>query len=318
MAVTPLFGVPMDGGAQSFDGVDPSRSDQFTPPTPPGITGSHHSGFQNVLGFLGDFLMSRLHMGTPYHDSRENEKLNAARLADEQSGDTTYARTGALNPAWAAQLQNRAIDNNRLAASVASTTEFRDARLADQKEKLAKDVFLRASGYFNSMDPKDPKFLEHYKNGRALWLNSATVKNNPDLAQHLSDMFPEQYDPYMVHSSIASNVTPAKQWDQAITENRDANNVALGTERIKTTQRGQDISHGDRQDSIAHADGRAAARNATSASNTAARIAAKGPPKTPAAKPTGEMISYLRAHPEKRDSFDGKFGVGMAKRILGN
>ena len=312
MAVTPLFGVPMDGGAQSFDGV--SQSDPQSPTmTPAGP--KHHSGFQNVLGFLGDFLMSRLHMGTPYHDARESEKLNEARLLDEQDPAGNYARVGAINPAFAHQLQATATDDKRLAASAAMTTEMRQARIAAQKEALRKDVTTRAAGYFNGLDPKSPTFKKDYANGRQLWNSSSAVRSDPDLAKTLNDMFPEKFDANMVHSSIASTVAPAKQWDQAITKDRNSDiadhNAAteeLGTAKLDATTRHQKVMEGQGAARVAIAD-----RRATTAANRPVKQ-----PAIKAAKPTGEMISYLRAHPEKRDSFDGKFGVGMAKKILGN
>ena len=311
MAVTPLFGVPMDGGAQSFDGVSQSGSQtQPMSPTDP----KHHSGFQNVLGFLGDFLMSRLSMGTPYHDARENEKLNQARLLDEQSGDTTYPRTGVLNPSWAAQLQNRAIDNNRLSASMASTAESRDARVAAQKELLRKDVRTRAASYFNGLDPKSPKFAEDYARGRKLWGESATVKNDPELSQSLNEMFPEEYDPNMVHASISSTVPVAKQWDQAITKDR---NAAIGDKETKTLEQGSQ-KIGETIRSHKANEGLGAARVAIASRR--ADIAASRPVRQPTVKaprPTASDLIYLRQNPAMRDRFDGKFGVGMAKRVLG-
>jgi hypothetical protein len=273
MAVTPLFGVPMDGGAQSYDGVDPSRPDQVTPPTPPGITGSHHSGFQNVLGFLGDFLLSRMQMGTPYHDARQNEKLNAARIADEQSGDTTYARTGALNPAWAAQLQNRTLDNNRANASLAATAEMRKQREDDQREKVREGARNMAASYINGLDPKSPTFPEEYKLARTrLLTSSASIRADKDLVEELSNLYPEDANPNMIHAALAGRVPIAKQWDQAITEKRDANTAQLGKDRLGVTVRGQDLTHNDRQAGIAAANSRAAGHDATSTANTQARI----------------------------------------------
>lgn len=314
MAQSPLFGIPMDGGPQSFDGVDPSSLSQSSVAQP---TSPHHSGFQNILGFLGDLLMSRLHMGTPYHDARENEKLNAARLADEQDPSGSYANVGNINTPLAIKLAENRTDNERLRALQQSTLEARKQREEIKREGIRKDVITRAAGYFNALDPNDPNIQETYKRGRDLWSHSQVVSSDPELQAQLEDMFPEQYDPALIHSSIGSTVTPSKQWDQAITVDKNTKADERAGQRIDVTKRGQDISHNDRMTSIEHADSRSAARNATSSANTRARIAAKGT-KPVKAVPTAEDISYLRANPNLRDKFDGKFGLGKSKIILGN
>lgn len=310
MAVTPLFGVPIDGGAQSFDGVSPTAPQSAMPSAGP----KKHSGFDNVLGFLGDFLLSRLHMGTPYHDARENEKLNQARLLDEQDPAGNYANLGNINAPLAVKLRENNTDNLRLQAALTSTAESRDARVAAQKELLRKDVRTRAASYFNGLDPKSPKFAEDYARGRKLWGESATVKNDPELSQSLNEMFPEEYDPNMVHASISSTVPVAKQWDQAITKDR---NAAIGDKETKTLEQGSQ-KIGETIRSHKANEGLGAARVAIASRR--ADIAASRPVRQPTVKaprPTASDLIYLRQNPAMRDRFDGKFGVGMAKRVLG-
>jgi hypothetical protein len=208
----------MDGGPQSFDGVSPATPNTVAPAG--GV--KKHSGFDNVLGFLGDFLMSRLKMGTPYHDARENEKINAARLMDEQDPSGQYANLGNINAPLAIKLRENNTDNLRLQAAQDSTREIRDARLAAQKEAIRKGVTERAANYFNGLDPKSPTFEKDRLAGRAMWGQSATVRNDPELSQSLEELFPETYNPNQYRASIASTVPVSKQWAQDLAEQNAA------------------------------------------------------------------------------------------------
>jgi len=278
--------------------------------TPPVMMQPHHSGVQNVLGFLGDFLMSRLHMGTPYHDSRENEKLNAARIADEQSGDTTYTRTGALNPAWAAQLQNRAIDNNRLAASVASTTELRDARIAAEKEKER----IRQRGVLGN-------FIE----GLARRPEKERAETYTNLLPKFKQLYPEgtaelpnDYNPIALDAFADSLVPVGTQRAQRLTELRDANNAQLGKDRIGATIQGQQLNHTDRQAGIAAANSRAAGHDATSRANTQARINAG--PVVSTTNSSGDIVmpdGTIKKYSGTKTTTKGRAGTAKQPTISG-
>jgi len=271
MAVTPLFGVPMDGGAQSFDGVSPTAPQSAMPSAGP----KKHSGFDNVLGFLGDFLLSRLKMGTPYHDAREREKLNQARLMDEQDPAGNYANLGALNPEYATRLQNINADNRRSDASFASTAEMRQARIEQQRELRRKEIRNRAASAFNGLDPNAPTFKEDYARTRSLFDESATLAGDSEFIKELHNLYPEDANLNIVHSSIASTIPAAKQWDQAITKER---NAAIAEKETAATELGNK-KFGETTRHNKAQEGLGAARVAISARRAAA--AGSKPPKAP-------------------------------------
>lgn len=218
--VTPVFGVP----------VSQTPQPQEVP--------KKHGTVDNILGFLGDFLTSRLRMGTPYRDARQAEKLNAARLADMQDPSQAFVQTGNIDPALAARLQGQATDDARLQASQLSVEEMRTARTEAAREKARADVLGRAAGYFNSL-ASDPKDIEaRYAAGRQLWRNSGFVKNDPELMQTLEDMYPEKFDPAMITSSIGASVPVSTQWAQRLQANRDA-----ATNADRDASRGERIRH---------------------------------------------------------------------------
>lgn len=226
---TPLFGVPVNQTPGPI---------QKTQPTQPQGVPKKHGTVDNILGFLGDFLTSRLRMGTPYRDARQAEKLNAARLADMQDPSQTFSQTGNFDPALAARLQGQATDDARLKASQLSVEEMRAARTEAAREKARADVLGRAAGYFNSL-ASDPKDIEtRYAAGRQLWKNSGFVKNDPELMQTLEDMYPEKFDPAMITSSIGASVPVSTQWAQRLQANRDA-----ATDADRDATRGERIRH---------------------------------------------------------------------------
>lgn len=305
---TPTFNVP----------IAPQVAPQAAPVASPVASVKKHSGFDNVLGFLGDFLLSRLNMGTPYRDARANEKLNAARLLDAQDPTHSYTNVGNIDANLAAKLQGQAADDARLAAAQAGTQEARDARLAAQREAIRTNVKNRAASYFNSL-ASDPNNIEdRYASGRALWTNSAAVKADPDLAAELNDLYPETFNPSMITSSIGASVPVSTQWAQRLTKERIDNQDEQAGARIGATVRGQDIRSSDTRRGQDIRSGDAAANRAAANARTAARIAARPAPAPRAPKPTAADLQYLRANPGLRDKFDGRFGVGMAKRVLGN
>lgn len=311
--VTPVFNVPTSA---------PAASSVVAPVATPA---KKHSGFDNVLGFLGDFLLSRLNMGTPYHDARQNEKINQARLLDAQDPSQTYSTLGNLDPALAAKLQGQAVDDKRQAQTAQALADLRKQQ-EDLKAQANRKSYLDRAASMMQLgmgQAKPGKEEETYSTMRQLRLHSQELMSDPVLQEQFNNRYPEIWDPVVVSSSIGESVPVQAQWQQRLMKEQIDNQDAQAGDRIATTERGQDLDHQDRvsgqgvtmRGQNIRSSGSAAHRDAANR-KTAARIAAR--PATARLKPTGAMITYLRQHPEKRDSFDGKFGVGMSKRILGN
>ena len=188
---TPKFGVPMNIGNSPQTSIQQGQMSAGQSPSTP--QAPRHRGFlDHALGFLGDFLMSKLDMGRPYHDARENEKLNYARLLDQQDPSQTFAHVGEINPVFASKLAEQSTDNRRLDLTQQSTEETRAARIEAQREAIRRDVKNRAAGYFNNL-ASDPKGLEErYAAGRQLWQHSSEVQRDPELMDYFDKYYPEK------------------------------------------------------------------------------------------------------------------------------
>ena len=311
--VTPVFNVP----------VAPQAA-----PAAPVTAPKQRSTFDNILGFLGDFLLSRLHMGTPYRDARENEKLNYARQLDLQDPSQQFKNVGAINAALGAQLAQQAIANRARDASLESVQESRATRIAAQDTARRTSYLNRAANIFNAglARAKTPEeAAKIYDELYPLRLQSQELTSDPELMTMFTDRYPKTFDPSVVAASIGEAVPVQAQWANSLNQQKAddtaaryrasqaqaAANEAGRNERAAAgravTMRGQDIHSDD-----------AAANRVAAGQRNAARIAARPDPAPKTPKPTAADIIYLRKNPEMRDRFDGRFGVGMAKRVLNN
>jgi cell division septation protein DedD len=90
----------------------------------------------------------------------------------------------------------------------------------------------------------------------------------------LSAELPEKFDPVTLDAFIDGSVPVGTQRAQRLTKDHHTATEALGADRIKTTQQGQQLVHEDKQASIAAGNARAAGHDATSIRNTDARLTA--------------------------------------------
>lgn len=105
----------------------------------PRVAAPKKSGFDNILGFLGDFLTSRLGMGTPYKDARDNNKLYEAMQPQNIGGpdenpEQMFDRVSQVNVPMGVRLREQYIDNQRQAGQAANTAEATAARIAAQRD----------------------------------------------------------------------------------------------------------------------------------------------------------------------------------------
>jgi hypothetical protein len=318
---TPLFGVPIAaaGAPQAAPVAAPAAPQVYREQD------GKHRGVagvaRDILGTLGDFLLTRLHMPAMYAPAQKSRKLAAAEANIDTDPIGAIQQVSSLDPVFGAKLRDQYIDNQRLAATQASTTEARNARLAQAQE----GVNLRTRGYAASMLGSmatwdDAKRQQFYPQMRDQVIN-AGKRQGLDLSGEL----PEKFDPTALDAFIDGAVPVGTQRAQRLTKERIDNQDEQAGARVAATERGQDLSHADRQSGQAitargqdiRASTAAAGRSAAS-DRLDRRLAARPAPAPRAAKPTAADLTYLRQNPGARDKFDGRFGVGMSKRVLGN
>lgn len=319
---TPLFGVPLQPAPTAAPPVaapapaSPQRYEERD---------GKHRGVagvaRDILGTLGDFLLTRLHLPAMYAPAQRDRKLAAAQANIDTDPIGAIQQVSSIDPVFGAKLRDQYIDNQRLAASQASTAEARNARLAQAQEAQNMRTRSYAASMLGSMaNWDDAKRQQFYPQMRSQVLAAAN-KQGLDLSSEL----PEQFDSTALDAFIDGAVPVGTQRAQRLTKERIDNQDAQAAARNATTIRGQDLSHQDRVSGQAVTMRGQDIRAATAAAGRAAasdrldrRLAARPAPAPRTPKPTATDLRYLRAHPEARDKFDGRFGVGMAKRVLGN
>lgn len=237
--------------------------------TAPRIAARKKSGLDNVLGFLGDFLTSRLGMGTPYRDNRQNDRLHEAMQAPsigaEDTPEAMFDRVADINAPMAIKLRDQQVDNARLAAAQASTAEYREARLAAQREaQLVRTRGIAASYLGSIAGEKDEKKRAALYPAIRSRIMSNYGRDDPEMAT----MLPEKYDPVAIDGFRRSAVPSGMQFGQELTRetaemrdtttrrgqdindnNQDENRSQRGViadQRNQTTRRGQDLVSRDR------------------------------------------------------------------------
>jgi hypothetical protein len=315
---TPLFGVPVAPQA------NPVAAPVAAPAAPPQRyeeKDGKHRGVagvaRDILGTLGDFLLTRLHMPAMYAPAQKERKLASAQEGYDTDPLGAINRVTSIDPVFGAKLRDQYIDNQRLQAGQESTVEARNARLALAQDAQNQRTRGYAASMLGSMTTWDDKKREQFYPQMRQQVLSAAQRQGLDLSGEL----PETFDPTALDAFIDGAVPVGTQRAQRLTKERIDNQDEQAGARIDTTRRGQDISSADR------AAGRAVTvrgqdiRSADSAAGRAAadrRAAARPAPAPRTPKPTATDLQYLRANPAARDKFDGRFGVGMAKRVLGN
>lgn len=307
---TPLFGVPVAP-------VQPTAAPAAPPQRYEEKDGKHRgvAGVaRDILGTLGDFLLTRLHMPAMYAPAQRDRKLAAAQEGYDTDPLGAINRVTSIDPVFGAKLRDQYIDNQRLKAGQESTVEARNARLALAQEAQNQRTRGYAASMLGSMTTWDDKKREQFYPQMRAQVLAAGNKQGLDLSGEL----PETYDPTALDAFIDGAVPVGTQRAQRLTKERIDNQDEQAGARVGATIRGQDIRSSDTRRGQDIRSGDAAANRAAANARTAARIAARPAPAPRAPKPTAADLQYLRANPGLRDKFDGRFGVGMAKRVLGN
>jgi hypothetical protein len=321
-----MFGVPIDPQAA------PVASPVAAPTAPPQQyeeKDGKHRGVagvaRDILGTLGDFLLTRLKMPEMYAPAQKERKLAAAQEGYEADPLSAINRVISLDPVFGAKLRDQYIDNQRLKAGQESTIETRNARLALAQDAQNQRTRGYAASMLDSMTTWDDNKREQFYPQMRKQVLTAAQRQGLDLSSEL----PETFNSVALDAFIDGAIPVRTQRSQRLTKERIDNQYEQAGARIDATirgqdvrsaytQRGQDIHSSDTQRGQDIHSSDTAANRAAANRRTAASIAARPAPIPHTPKPTAADIQHLRANPGKRDKFDGRFGVGMSKRVLGN
>lgn len=272
---TRVFGVPTQ--PSSIKASAPVAAPAVSPATPtPGPRyeeqDRQHQGVagvgRDILGTLGDFLLTKLGMPAMYAPAQERRREAAATEGFDADPLSAISRLESINPTAGRELRNQFIDNQRLQAQQESTAEARDARLALSQEAANVRTRGYAAGMLETMTGwDDGRRQQFWPQVREQALRAAKAQGL-DLRSEL----PEVFDPVALDAFIGANITPGAQRTQR-----------LSGERIETTQRGQDLSaearaaslEETRRRNLAAEEDRDASR-ASAEARAAASLAARG------------------------------------------
>lgn len=204
---------------------------------------------RDILGTLGDFLLTRLHMPAMYAPAQHDRKLEVAQQNIDSDPVGAIQQVTSIDPVFGAKLRDQYIDNMRQQAGREATKEARDARVAQAQALQDDRTRSRVGAMLGTMaNWDDPKRTQNYGAMRQQALQYAKA-NGLDLSNEL----PASYDSVALDSFIDGSVPVGTQRAQRLTKDRIDNQDAQAYDRMDVTTRGQDLVHQDRQASNATA-----------------------------------------------------------------
>lgn len=250
--IASLFGIPVPDSIANTD--NQSQTLPLNLPDINPVAASHtyqeqsgkHKGAagigRDILGTLGDFLLTRLHMKPMYWPGQQDRKLNAAWQGHDEDPQAALDRVTDVDFNTGTKLRDQYTDNQRLQAAQESTAETRAARVATAQDL----VEMKASGYasasLNTMktwdEPKRKQFYPQLRNQIIL----AGKKYGADF----SDL-PEVYDAStapILEGFISGAVPVATQRQQALKETQIAETIDHNNTTEKISQQNADTNSG--------------------------------------------------------------------------
>ena len=220
-----------------------------------------HSGVQGVardiLGGLGDFLLTRLKMKPMYADSKRQHELNYASRGldspDQAVSDEALNRIQGIDYGLGMKARDMVTDNRRLAAAQANTQEARDARLTFQRNQELERQRNVLGNFVNGLATRpETERAKTYEQ-----MLPKFIQNYPEAAKDL----PDSYDPTLLDAYADSRVPVGAQRTLRLSKDKMDQQGDQFNTRNETTIRGQNLSHQDRQASISAANERAKNRD---------------------------------------------------------
>lgn len=243
MDVTSLFGVPVQSGIEAgikniMSGVDPAAAQRVQAAAPAQEhryveRSGKHKGIagvaRDILGTLGDFLLTRLHMPAMYGPSQQQRKLEAAWQGHDEDPMAAIDRVTDVDFNTGNKLRDQYIDNKRQQALVDSTAETRAARVALATEALNSKIRMYGASMLGSMSNwSEDKRKQFYPQMREQVIN-AGKRQGLDLSGEL----PEDYDPVKLDAFIDAAVPVGTQRAQRLTGQRDLQHYEVAKGNLK-------------------------------------------------------------------------------------
>ncbi len=257
-SLSPLFNIPLDFQASPNDIRATMQQERQPAPIDPRYAedtyverDGKHKGVagtaRDVLGFLGDLLLTRLHMPAMYSQSQQKRKLSAAMEGFDQDPESAINRVASIDPVYGAKLREQHVDNKRLDTTRAQVNEDRDARIAIQQETKNNQIRGFGASMVNTMSgwPED-KRKENWPS-----LRSQVIAAGKRRGYDLTDELPETYDPMQLDAFIDSAVPVGTQRGQRLSSRRLDITEKQGDRRLDQGERKLDqgerkLDQGDR------------------------------------------------------------------------
>lgn len=173
---------------------------------------------EDILGTLGDILLTKLGVGPMYGPAKRQKKLNAAFQDFENDPVGAIKRVSEVDFKTGQDLSNTFVDNQRQQAALESTKEARDARLEMAKNAEASRVRGTAASMLNTLTEWSPeKRAKDYPilrdRVRALATKSGTPIDIPDTY--------DENTAIDLEALIAGSIPAGTQRSQTLTRKRN-------------------------------------------------------------------------------------------------
>jgi hypothetical protein len=198
---------------------------------------------RDILGTLGDFLLTRLRLPAMYGPAQQQRRLAAAQANIDSDPVGAIQQVSSIDPVFGAKLRDQYIDNQRLAATQASTAEARDARRAQAQALTDDRTRSRAAAMLGTMATWD----DTRRSSNYGALREQAIRYGQANGLDLSNELPTEFDPVQLDSFIDSSVPVGTQRAQRLTRDRLDQQQDQFEQRDATTRRGQDIGSTDRR-----------------------------------------------------------------------
>lgn len=199
----------------------------------------HHMGAagvaRDILGTLGDFLLTRLHMPAMYAPAQHQRQLEAAVQGFDTDPLGAINRVTDVDYTAGSHLRDQFIDNQRAAAQQSSTMEARNTRLQLAQTAQNDRTRARAASMLGTMATwDDSRRQQNYGAMRQQVLNYGT-RNGLDLSSEL----PDSYDSNALDAFI-QNAVPVGMQGQ----------LRLGNDKLDESTRHHGVTEGIQQGNL--------------------------------------------------------------------
>lgn len=165
---------------------------------------------KDILGFLGDFLLTRLKMEPRYQPAKQRKQLDFALQGFDQDPEAALSRVSKVDPKYARALRDQMIDNKRLENEAADREEARRLSNLVQQSVLEDRMRKTGAGMLTALS----KMPEKERAQKYPLIRQRLTDYGNQYGIDVSSELPEQYDPAFIGTFIGGSVSPAAQETQ--------------------------------------------------------------------------------------------------------